>query len=374
MVSIARRNLFYDKTRLAITLVGIMFAVVLMTAQIGAYLGFVSNASQIIDHSPADIWITSKNVVNFDSAKPFSENKIDKVREVNGVLWVEKLAQTWGLMKLRNGATESVQIIGFNPETGVGGPWKMKEGNMKDVKVGNSVIVDESSLRRLKVKPGDKVEIFDRQTEVVGISQGVKSFTTYPIAFTSYKTAKNYSRIMRDDQTTFVLVKLEPGVNVNLVVEKLRETMSGVDVYTKKDFSEKTRRYWRVQTGIGIGIGVTVLLGFIVGTVIVGQTIYSSTMEHLREFGTLKAIGATNMDIYKIIFQQALINACIGYGLGFAFTLLTRSLYERLGVVLVLTPQLIVAMFFITVFMCLLSSFISIQKAAKVDPVIVFRA
>lgn len=374
MVSIARRNLFHDKTRLAITLVGIMFAVVLMTAQIGAYLGFVSNASQIIDHSPADIWITSKNAVNFDSAKPFSENKIDKVREINGVLWVEKLAQTWGLMKLRSGATESVQIIGFNPETGIGGPWKMKEGDIKDVKVGNSIIVDESSLRRLNVKPGDKVEIFDKQTKVVGISQGVKSFTTYPIAFTSYKAAKNYSRIMRDDQTTFVLVKLRPGVNVKSAVEKLRETMSGVDVYTKEDFSEKTRRYWRVQTGIGIGIGVTVLLGFIVGTVIVGQTIYSSTMEHLREFGTLKAIGATNIDIYKIIFQQALINACIGYGLGFGFTLITRSLYERLGVVLVLTPQLIVAMFFITVFMCFLSSFISIQKAARVDPVIVFRA
>ncbi len=374
MVSVARRNLFNDKTRLAITLVGIMFAVVLMTAQIGAYMAFVSNASQLIDNSPADIWITAKNTVNVDSAKPFSENKINKVRETRGVLWIEKIAQTWGLMKLKSGGTESVQIIGFDTESGVGGPWRMKEGNIKDVKVGNSIIIDESSLRRLGVKLGDKVEIFDKQTEIVGISQGVRSFTTYPIAFTSYKTAKKISRIMEDNQTTFVLVKLELGVNANEVVEKLREKMSGVDVYTKEQFSRKTRMYWSIQTGMGLGVGITVLLGFIVGTVVVGQTIYSSTMEHIREFGTLKAIGATNLDIYKIILQQAIINASIGYALGLLFTLLTKNLYERLGVVLILTPKLLISMFFITSIMCIISSFISIQKAAKVDPVIVFRA
>jgi putative ABC transport system permease protein len=374
MVSVARRNLFNDKTRLAITLVGIMFAVVLMTAQIGAYMAFVSNASQLIDNSPADIWITAKNTVNVDSAKPFSENKINKIRETRGVLWIEKIAQTWGLMKLKSGGTESVQIIGFDTESGVGGPWRMKEGNIKDVKVGNSIIIDESSLRRLGVKLGDKVEIFDKQTEIVGISQGVRSFTTYPIAFTSYKTAKKFSRIMEDNQTTFVLVKLELGVNANEVVEKLREKMSGVDVYTKVQFSRKTRMYWSIQTGMGLGVGITVLLGFIVGTVVVGQTIYSSTMEHIREFGTLKAIGATNLDIYKIILQQAIINASIGYALGLLFTLLTKNLYERLGVVLILTPKLLISMFFITSIMCIISSFISIQKAAKVDPVIVFRA
>ena len=374
MVSIARRNLFHDKTRLIITIVGVIFAVVLMTVQIGVYIGFVGSASQLIDNSPADLWITSKNTANFDSARPFSENKVNKVRELHDVLWVEKIAQTWGLLKLKNGATETVQIIGFNPGSGIGGPWKMKQGNPKDVKVGNSIIIDESSLRRIDVKPGDKVEIFDTQTDIVGLSEGVRSFTTYPIAFTSYETAKRYSRLMRENQTTFILAKLKPGVDAEQFVEKLRERMSGVDIYTKQEFSNKTRLYWSLQTGIGIGIGITVFLGFIVGTIIVGQTIYSSTMEHIREFGTLKAIGATNLDIYKIIFEQALINACIGYALGFILTLITKNLYNRFRVNLILTPELIIVMFFITVFMCLLSSFISIQKVAKVDPVIVFKA
>jgi putative ABC transport system permease protein len=373
MVSIARRNLFHDKTRLVITIVGVIFAVILMTAQIGAYFGFVGNASQLIDNSPADIWITSKNTVNIDSAKSFSENKINKVRVLNDVLWVEKIAQTWGLLKLKSGGTESLQIIGFNPENGIGGPWKMKEGFIKDLKVGNSIIIDESSLKRLNAGLGDKLEIFDKKTEIVGISQGVRSFTTYPIAFADYDTVKEFSRVMGEDQTTFILVKLKAGVDPERFVEKLRGKISGVDIYTKDGFSKKTRLYWSLQTGIGIGIGVTVLLGFIVGTVIVGQTIYSSTMEHIREFGTLKAIGARNMDIYKIIFEQAIINACVGYSLGLILTLLTKNLYDLFGLNLVLTPELIIVMFFITLFMCLLSSFISIRKAAKVDPVIVFK-
>ncbi|MGQ0793105.1 MAG: FtsX-like permease family protein [Deltaproteobacteria bacterium] len=375
MVSVARRNLFNDKTRLAITVVGVVFAVVLMTAQIGVYIGFAGSASQIIDKTDADIWITSQKTTNFDSAKPISENKMNPVRELKEVLWVERLAQTWGYIKLESGSTETIQIIGFNAETGIGGPWKMREGNPKDVQVGTSVIIDESSLKRLTgLSLGDSIEVFDTQTKIVGISEGVRSFTTYPIIFTTHKTARGFSRIIGQDETTFILVKLVPGADPEVAAGKLREKITGVDVYTKAEFSNKTRMYWTFRTGMGVGIGITVLLGFIVGTIIVGQTIYTSTSEHLREFGTLKAIGAKNSDIYKIIFQQALMNAVIGYGFGFILTLLTRDLYERFRVNMILTPKLLVAMFFITVAMCLISSFISIRKAAKVDPVIVFKS
>lgn len=375
MVSVAKRNLLHDKIRFLITIVGIIFAVVLMTAQFGVYFGFMTGASLLIDRSGADIWITSRNTINFDSAKSFSESKINQVRKLSEVEWVERYIQTWGLMKLANGATERIQIMGFNPETGVGGPWKMKEGNILDVKTGISFIIDESSLKRLNnLKVGDHVELLNKKAKIVGISEGVRSFTTYPIAFTAYDTAKNYSSFIRPGQTTFLLVKLKPGVNADKVVNYLRATMSGVDVYTTKEFSNKTRLYWTVQTGLGLGIGIMVLIGFIVGTVIVGQTIYSSTLEHLREFGTLKAIGATNWDIYKIIFAQALINAFVGFLLSLVFIFLAQQLYEYFKVSMVVTPKILIAMLFVTVFMCLVSSFISIRKAAQIDPVIVFRA
>lgn len=375
MFFVAWKNLIHDRTRLAITILGVSFAVILIFFDLGAYLGFVTNASNLIDHSEADIWITSQHNINFDSARPLPERKLYKAREVEGVLWAEPVVMTWGLMKLKSGATESVQIIGFDPENGIGGPWRMKEGSLKALKVSsNTIIVDESALRRLGgLELGDKVEIFEHQVEVVGISQEVKSFTTYPIVFTKYENAKKFSRIIKDDQTTFILVKVAPGFSVEKVLKKLQR-ISGVDVYTKEGFSWKTRRYWIVQTGMGIGFGLTALLGFIVGTIIVGQTVYASTMEHLREFGTLKAIGATNLDLYKIIVHQALINACFGFAFGFGITLGAKGLYEAAGVNMVLPVGLKVFMFFLTILMCLTSSIISIRKATTIDPVIVFRA
>lgn len=248
MFFVAWKNLIHDRTRLAITILGVSFAVILIFFDLGAYLGFVTNASNLIDHSEADIWITSQHNINFDSARPLPERKLYKAREVEGVLWAEPVVMIWGLMKLKSGATESVQIIGFDPENGIGGPWRMKEGSLKALKVSsNTIIVDESALRRLGgLELGDKVEIFEHQVEVVGISQEVKSFTTYPIVFTKYENAKKFPRIIKDDQTTFILVKVAPGFSVEKVLKKLQR-ISGVDVYTKEGFSWKTKRYWIVQ-------------------------------------------------------------------------------------------------------------------------------
>lgn len=375
MVSLARKNLFHDRTRFAITLVGIAFAVTLMLAQVGVYLGFVTNSSQLIDHTGADIWMTCQKTANFDSAKPMPERHLNRLRAMPGIAWARKIIQTWGLMKLKNGATESVQVIGFDPETGTGGPWEMTVGSVREVKVGDSVILDESVLARLgNPTLGDAIEILEKQVKIVGLCRGAKSFTTYPIAFTSYQKARELSRIIRPGETTFIVAKCRPGVDPGPLVEAL-QGIPGVDVYTQEEFSGKTRNYWTTMTGMGLGIGVTVLLGFIVGTVVVAQTIYASTMEHLREFGTYKAIGATNWDIYAVIVEQALISAVLGYGLGIAITVAVRQYgFIPLGLVMLLPAESIVIMFFVTVGMCLLSSVISIRKATNVDPVIVFRA
>ncbi|MBI3990366.1 MAG: FtsX-like permease family protein [candidate division NC10 bacterium] len=377
MFFIAWKNLIKERTRLVLTLLGVTFAVVLMFFDLGAYLGFVRASSVLIDHSDADIWITAENNVNFDSARPFPERKLSKVKEVPGFQWAEMVVMGWGLIKLKDGATETVQMVGFNPEKGVGGPWKLREGSIKDLKVDDTIIVDESSLRKLGgLRVGDTFEIFDTQVKVVGISQDVKSFTTYPVAFTNYETAKRLSGIYRLtnwDQTTFILAKVTPGVPVGKVVERL-QGIKGVDVYTKEDFAWKTRKYWIIQTGMGIGFGLTALLGFLVGMVIVGQTIYASTLEHLREFGTLKAIGATNRDLLFIIVYQALVNAILGYLIGLAIAMVIGQGYERFGLNLTITTGLEVAMFGITLAMCLGSSILSIRRAFRIDPVIVFRA
>src|SRR3972149_6442790 len=141
MVSIARKNLFHDKIRFVITLIGVTFSVVLIFAQVGIYLGFMQNASVVIDNTNADIWITSKNSRNFDFPLPFTEGKLNRARETPGVAWAEHLILGWANIKLLDGGSENIELIGFNLERGTGGPWRLKEGAIQALKTGEAIII-----------------------------------------------------------------------------------------------------------------------------------------------------------------------------------------------------------------------------------------
>ena len=374
MFSVALKIIFYDKVRSLITLAGVVFAVALIFAQIGIYLGLMETSSTIIDHTNGDIWITSKNSRNFDFSQPFPERKINQVLAAEGVKDAEKLIVTWGVIKQKEGGTEQVEIVGYNPDTGIGGPWKMKTGHFRDVKNGNYAIVDESSMRRIgEFNIGDYREILNKRLKVVGISEDVKSFTTAPIIFTSYKTVQNLGSYVGTDNTVFIIASVEDGYSDKEVINRLRRSLSNVDIYTKDEFSRKTRLYWTIETGVGLSFLITILISFLIGMLIVGQTIYNSTIEYLKEFGTLKAIGATNLNIYQIIFSEALINASIGYVIGLIFTLLSIKIYDAIEMVFTIKLWVALLVFFLSLIMCLSAAFFSVRKVRKIDPALLFR-
>jgi putative ABC transport system permease protein len=375
--SIAWKNLLKERTRLGLTLIGVIFAVVLMFFDIAAYLGFVSASSVLIDHAKADVWVTLQNSRNFDASRPFPERKLWQVKQLRGVAAAVPMAKGWSQMKLASGSTETVMIVGFDPDSGLGLPWKLREGSLRDLRVDKTIIIDESARGKLEgLGVGDTAEIADTAVTVVGISTDVRSFTTYPTIFANYETAKRLASVYRmsgTDQTTFILVRVAPGHGVEEVVQRITN-LGGIDAHPSDRFSTMTRRYWIVQTGMGIGFGVVALLGFVVGMVIVGQTIYSSTIEHLREYGTLKALGATGGEIVALIVYQALVYALIGYIVGVSLALAARPGYESLGLKMVTTPEMGIGMFVVTVAMCVGASIASVRRALRVDPALVFRA
>lgn len=374
MLYVALRILLYDKLRSLITLIGIVFAVGLIFAQIGIYLGLMATSSVIIDNTEGDIWVTSKNSKNFDFSQPFPEYIHEQVRSDPGILTAEKLIVAWGLIRQEQGGTEQVEIIGFNPDSGIGGPWRMREGDIRAVKNGNFIIVDESANKRLgDIRVGDYRDILYRRLQIVGISEGVKSFTTAPFVFTSYNLAQSLVAYIGQDNTVFVVAKVAPGYTVDQVVSALKEKLAGVDVYSKRDFSRKTRLYWTIETGVGFSFLLTIIISFLVGMLIVGQTIYNSTMEHIKEFGTLKALGAENHEIYKIIFSQALINAFAGYLISLILTLASVKFYETVGTVMVVNTGLNLGVLALTLVMCLSAAAVSIRKIKHIDPAILFR-
>lgn len=374
MFYVALRILLYDKVRSLITLLGVVFAVGLIFNQLGTFLGLMETSSVIIDHTPGDIWITSKNSKNFDFSQPFPEYLYNHVLSEANIESAEKLIVAWALIKQKEGGTEQIEIVGYNPERGVGGPWEMKRGDSKHLNNGNFAIIDESALKRLgNIQVGDYRDIMWRRLQIVGISTGVKSFTTAPIVFTSYKLAQNLVGYIGPDNTVFVIAKIRQGASLAATVDKLKQNLKGIDVYTKSEFSYKTRRYWAIETGVGFSFMLTIIISFLVGMLIVGQTIYNSTMEHIKEFGTLKAIGASNFEIYKIIFSQAIINALLGYLVSLIITMATVKLYDAIGMVLVVKWWVNLLVLALTLIMCSTAAFVSIRRIKKIDPAILFR-
>lgn len=374
MLYVAIKILLYDKVRSLLTLLGVVFAVSLIFAQVGIYLGLMETSSVIIDNTDGDIWITSKNNKNFDFSQPFPEYIYYQTLTESGVQHAERLIIAWGLIKKKEGGTEQVEIVGFNPDTGVGGPWEMKVGSISDLKNGNFAIVDESAVKRLgDIKVNEYREIAWRRLQIIGISTGIKSFTTAPLVFMSYELAQALVQHVGQDNTVFVVAKVAPGFSAEDVVFRLKKRLQGVDVYTKDEYSMKTRLYWTIETGVGFSFLLTIIISFLIGILIVGQTIYNSTMEHIKEFGTLKALGASNLEIYKIIFSQALINALLGYLVSLLITLASVKLYHSAGMVMVVNGWVNILVLGLTLFMCLSSAIVSIRKIRLIDPAILFR-
>lgn len=375
MFWLAIKTMFHEKMRFLITLMGITFSTILVLTQVGIYLGMMSNATAIIRNTPVDIWVASKNIQNFDFANPIPEERINKVRAIPEVESADKLIMTWGFIKLQNGGKEQVQIVGYNPDTGVGAPWNIIFGDITDVKGGRYMILDKTSEQRLgRLEVNSVWELSDKRFKLVGLSNGIKSFTTSPIVFMSYNQASIMaSGPVQEGQTSFVVAKLKDKSKANKVAETLRALLKDNDVFTKDEFVWKTVMYWTVQTGIGLGFFLTAILGLVVGGSIVGQTIYANTMEHLKEFGTLKALGARNSDIYKVIFSQAGINAILGYIIGALFIAATRGGIEKSGVPIYLDMRIVIGFFFVISFTCLLSAFFSVRKVRTIEPAMVFK-
>ena len=375
MALLARRNLFHDRIRFAVTLTGIVFALVLIIIQFGLFLGFATTTSNNIDHSQADLWIVFHGVGYFDTSREFSERKFYQVLATPGVQQAEKYMQGFANWKRPDGRMENIQIIGFRPGSGLGEPWNVVQGNVQDTRNEDAVIVDDVYKEKLGVyRIGDRVEIGKRRARVVGFTHGIRSFTTSPFVYTTFKNSLNYTNpVSKEGDLSYILVRAAPGVSPHELKGRLLERISDVDVYTTSDFSQRTRFYWMFTTGAGLAVLTAALMGLIVGVAVVAQTIYAATMDHIREYGTLKAIGATNGYLYRVLIEQAVWSAILGYALAMIIAHFIVQGSEKGGAVILMPPSMQVGMFFLAIFMCIAAALVSINKVTRLDPAMVFK-
>ena len=370
---LAWRNLVHDKVRLTVTVTGVVFAVVLIVVQLGLFLGFATTTSGLVDRSGADLWMTSARVPYIEQGVAFSERKLSTVLATPGVAHATKYIARFSQWQRPDGGQENVQVVGFDPDQPLGGPWNIVEGRVADLKLDDNVFVDELYTQKLGVtRIGDVCEIRGHRARIAGFTRGLRSFTTSPYIFTSFKNAQNYVSLP-SDQTIFILIAADGSIGVDELARRLTARVKDVDVVTTARFSAMTRFYWMFTTGAGVAVLLAAVLGLVVGVVVVAQTIYATTMDHIREYGTLKAMGATNGYLYKVIMQQAIISALAGYSLAMIVSWFVVRGSEKGGAAILLPWQMAVGMLGLTLVMCTGAALVSINKVTRLDPAMVFK-
>jgi putative ABC transport system permease protein len=374
MVDLATKSLLHDRLRFAITVSGVAFAVALVFVQVGLFLGLLDNASVTIEHADADLWVTSRNTPNVDFAHTFPEGAIERVRSVPGVARADNLIVWYMTLTLPSGAQEASLVYALGDFRRWNIPWNVAEGDLSDLRRGQYVFLDDSAVKRFGAfRVGEYREYMGQRMKIIGRTRDALSFSTTPISFMDFDRAQKLSYQTLANKTTYILVKLAPGADPGRVKAEFRRRLPYNDVYTKKEWARRSRSYWVESTGLGLNMALTVFLGCLVGVVVVAQTLYTSTMEHIKEFGTVKAIGGGNADIYRILGKQATIAAVVGFVLGAAMCFAMRPAIAKIDLKLIIPPSLAAIVFAGAVVLCLAAAMISFRKVAAIDPALVFR-
>lgn len=371
-LTLASRNLFHDLLRFVATMVGIVFSVVLVMVQMGLYLGFGHMVTTMIDHASTDLWIVPRGAKCFEDPSLLDLKLRNKVATLEGVAAVVPLVIGFSDWRQESGEMTPVFIVGADLRDRVMEPWNVSDGDVQALSQSYSVAVDRSYFDRLGVSGiGASAEIRGRKVKVVALTDGIRSFTTTPYVFVDLKNARTLTGTP-GDRANDLLVRLKPNADRDKAVEAIRAQVGNAEVLTTAQFRDRSRSFWLFGTGAGAALFAGALLGVIVGTVIVAQTLYSSTKDHLTEFATLRAMGSSNRYIYNVIIYQALINAVIGFAIASGIGALVVQMTAKSALPIVITTWLVAALAALTLFMCVTSALGAIFRVVRIDPATVF--
>jgi putative ABC transport system permease protein len=383
MLHYALKMLIGDKAKYIGIILGLSFSSFIVAQQAGIFVGLMSRTFGFItDTSQADIWVMDNKVQYIDDIKPLRETEVYRVRSIEGVEWAVPFYK--GLIRARigNGNFQTCILIGIDDATLIGGPPKFLEGSIESLRIPDAVIVNDVGAEdklcldfpenEQPLKVGDVLELNDYRAVVQGICQVSRTFQSQPVIYTTFNRALTFAPSERKN-LSFVLAKAKPGVDPEGVCQNIRQ-VTGLNAYTSKQFEKKTVLYFMKYTGIPINFGVAVLLGFIIGMAIAGQTFYNFTLDNLRYFATFKAMGASNELLTKMILTQAFWIGAIGWGIGMGaaclFGLLSRvsELSFRMPWELFLFTSISVGL------ISMFAAYLSLRKVRKLDPAIVFKS
>ena len=390
MVSIARKTLFHDFIPFVVAQAGIVFSVSLVTVQIGLFFGFTRSTSIIVDRTKADIWIVSSKLQQLDLTLPIPYQRLAQAKKVAGVAHAEGFIFQSVVWQQSTQPIAPVTVIGVEANSQFFAFNRLLKGQTQDIQQPYTAFLNNSDLKFLNIANiGDAAKIGGQQVKIVGVTSGLRSMVSDPFLFTSLKNGAalvkadaqpmlkptgNPLSLVGTDNITAVLVRAQPGQNIEQLKQRLKAALPETLVYTQAELSTLTQTYWLNNTGVTFILGMGAVVAIAVGTVIVSQVLYTSVVRHLSEYATLKAMGASKAFLYRIILEQALWMALLGYipGMGLSMVLGAWTLQTQ-AIQILVTPASAAAVFGLTLVMCSGSAVFAIQKVISLDPALVFK-
>lgn len=371
MYKIALNMLFGDTHKYVTMVVGMAIATLIMTHQSTILIGILSRTLSLIHASSLpDIWVMDSDTHFTEGNKLIKETMLWRVRGIDNIKWAVPLYVGVVNIKLSNGSIRTAHIIGIDDATLIGAPAQLFHANLRDIKRPNTIFVDKASAytrfcvqttQKMDKRPlsiGDIIEINDNQAHVIGYFTPTSNFILQPHIYTTYTRALSYALLTKKDMS-YILVKVKKEDNLKETCKRI-ETKTNLKALTSEDFITLNLNYWIDNTGIPIHFGVSLLFGFIIGSIIMVNVFSRFIKENMKYYATFKVMGIQNKMLAKFIMVQICIVCLIGYGVGLGITYLYTTrfhvshmaeymppmllLYSGLGVLLIASITILISL------------------------------
>jgi putative ABC transport system permease protein len=377
---VALRMLSGDRAKYLALIFAIAFSSFLITQQVTIFAGVMNRTrSQILDTTDCDMWIMDPTTQYVDEIYPLNDFDLYRVRSVPGVLWATPFYKGQAVAKTTEGNFRVTILLGVDDATLAGSPTadKMIMGSVDDLRQPDAIIIDRAGYRtyfpNAPLELGRTMELNDHRARIVGIVEASAPYQTFPVMYTRYSQALSYVGRQRR-MLSFVLAKRDPKVSATEVTGRIHAA-TGLKALTSEQFGLATITFYLRHTGIVVSFGLTAAIAILVGTVVAGQTFYLFTVENLKQFGALKAIGVTNRRIVGMILTQAFAVAAIGYAIGMGIVSIFFRTFDHQDATrgIDVPWQAMAGTALIVMVIVVLASLVSIRKVLVLEPAVVFR-
>lgn len=375
---IALQMLMADRAKYFGLIFAFAFSTFLLENQVSIFSGIMKRTgSQILDVTDADVWVMDPYTEYFEQTKALKDTDLTRVRGVQGVEFAVRLFKGNPTAKTAAGKFASTFTLGVDDSTMIGLPGKVLMGSKQDLKLANSLLIDKAGYQLLypgePLELGRRLELNDQEATIVGITDAEAPFVSFPVIHARYSEAVNFQGRERN-QLSYVLVRAVEGVAAVEIARRI-EAETGLKARTTQEFAWDCVVYYLKNTGIPVNFGITIAVALIVGLAVSGQTFYMFTVENMKQFGALKAIGVTNMRLVAMVLLQALVAGALGYALGTAmaavFFELTAAQTATRGIVLLWEAAVGVGVLMAVVVAVVAT--LSVRKVLVLEPASVFR-